>query len=343
MIGGGDFLISGVGDFNQTGGTHTIGGNLYLAFDTGSQGFYGIKPPLQPALNNGLSCTKDFSLTVNGAAWVGHRGTYGEFNQETGTVTLKGLNQEALKLQSSAPSPGLKKTNELQCHTSQGVGLIVGNETEGVYNLQDGALSVSYGEVIGWKANSDGRFNQKGGTHKLSGPLYLAKDPQSDEDPQSYAEYNLSAGLFTVSGYATVGGEGEAYFTQTGGDVFIKGKNPNVSLSLGKTPLSKSSAPNLECHQTGQYIGLIIGQGKGSAGYYSLAADGDLAVSYGEVVGMQSEASGWFDQFGGTHTVGGNLTIAKESGSTGNYILGDRSDLTPRRNQIKGPGESTEQ
>ncbi len=336
VIGGGDFLISGEGDFNQTGGTHTIGGNLYLAFDEGSQGFYGIRPPVQSALNNGLSCTKDknFSLTVNGAAWVGHQGTYGEFDQKTGTVTFKGQNQEALKLQSSAPSPGLKKTNGLQCSTHQGVGLIVGNETEGFYNLEDGDLSVSYGEVIGWKANSFGRFNQDGGTHKLSGPLYLAKDALS------YAEYNLGAGLLTVSGYATVGGEGEAYFTQTGGDVLIKGKNPNVSLSLGKTPLSKSNAPSLECNQQeqSQYIGLIIGQDKGSAGYYSLGEDGDLAVSYGEVVGMQSEAIGWFGQFGGTHTVGGNMTIAQANGSTGNYILGNYPSPTPSGTSLKVQG-----
>ena len=34
VLGGGDSLL-GEGDFNQTGGTHTIGGNLYLAFDDG--------------------------------------------------------------------------------------------------------------------------------------------------------------------------------------------------------------------------------------------------------------------------------------------------------------------
>ena len=49
--------------------------------------------------------------------------------------------------------------------------------------------------------------------------------------------------------------------------------------------------------------------------------DGELLVSRGEVIGMISGSNGAFDQIDGSHCIGGNLTLARDQGSTGLYTL----------------------
>lgn len=67
---------SGSGIFTQTGGTHTVGGDLYLGYAAGSNGTYNL---------SGDPTTS--TLTVNGNEYIGYSGT-GTFNQSGGTHTV---------------------------------------------------------------------------------------------------------------------------------------------------------------------------------------------------------------------------------------------------------------
>ena len=98
--------------------------------------------------------------------------------------------------------------------------------------------------------------------------------------------------------------------------------------SLFSTTLSKGQS--LSCSQQ-QYIGFTVGRG-GTGVYY--LDDGELLVSRGEVIGMLSGSNGTFEQIGGNHFIGGNLTIARDQGSNGT--------LHPQRRDFEGPGESAE-
>ena len=180
---------------------------------------------------------------------------------------------------------------------------------------------MNYSEIIGLDEGGDGTFNQTNGTHTINGNLYLGKEIGS------FGDFYLSViplnpappevGLLDVHGFASVGYLGEGSFSQNGGMVKIRGIDQEVNLR-GKslsTPLSKGAS--LSCSQQ-QYIGFTVGRG-GTGDYY--LDDGELLVSRGEIIGMLPGSNGTFEQNGGKHFIGGNLTIARDQGSKGIYTL----------------------
>ena len=70
-------------------------------------------------------------------------------------------------------------------------------------------------------------------------------------------------------------------------------------------------------------------------------------MSRGEIIGMRSGSNGTFEQIGGKHFIGGNLTIARDEDSKGSYLLGNPPDyqgkpVYTQRSYFEGPGESAE-
>jgi hypothetical protein len=297
---------------------HSVGKNLYLGVESGSDGEFNLSAS---------------SLTVGGSIRVGIKGT-GLFDQDSSIVKIKGNDPDPLAndgvLSSSPVFSAISKTNlknnKLECVSSRGPGLIVGLENEGYYNLKGGTLNVNYSEIIGLDENGEGYFDQSNGTHIIDGNLYLAKEansygqflfsvPQSSETPTP-----PEVGLLDVHGFASVGYLGEGWFLQNGGTVKIRGIDQEVNLKGTKslsTTLSKGAS--ISCSQQ-QYTGFTVG--RGGIGAYDLN-DGELLVSRGEIIGMLSGSNGTFSQFGGNHFIGGNLTIARDSGSKGLYTLTD--------------------
>ncbi len=307
------------------GPTHSVGKNLYLGFGAGSDGEINLY---------------NSSLTVGGSTRVGKEGT-GLFDQDNSTVKIKGNYYPDPKfvegtLSSSPDFPALSKKNlknsKLECVSNQGPGLIVGLENKGYYNLKGGALNVNYSEIIGLGSvgssekkviDGMGYFLQTDGTHTINGNLYLGKEANgygefdiSTTNPQNQ---DTSIGLLDVHGFASVGYLGEGWFTQYGGTVKIKGIDQEVNLKGKSLSTTLSKGQSLSCSQH-QYIGFTVGRG-GTGDYY--LDDGELHVSRGEIIGMLPGSKGIFEQFGGNHFIGGNLTIARDKGSLGNYNLYD--------------------
>ena len=322
------------------GPTHSVGKNLSLGVESEAYG--------QVDLTNS-------SLSVGGSIRVGIKGT-GIFNQDNSIVKIKGNDTDPLTSEgtlSSSPvfsaiSKKNLKNNQLECVSSRQPGLIVGLENVdiyakdgktllldnyGEYNLTGGTLDVNYNEIIGLFEGGDGTFNQTNGIHTINGNLYLGKEIGSSgifdlamTPPLTTPPTPRGVALLDVHGFASVGYLGTGSFFQDGGKVKIRGIDQEVNLrgrSLSNT-LSKGSS--LSCSQHQQYIGLTIG--RGGKGSYSLD-DGELLVSHGEIIGMLPGSNGTFEQNGGKHFIGGNLTIARDPksndtpGSKGLYTLKD--------------------
>ncbi len=178
---------SGSGSFTQSGGTNTVANNFSLAFGSGTSGAYT------------LSGTG--SLSVGGGEYIGWGGS-ASFTQSGGTNSVTG--DLALALFSGG-----------------GGTFSLGS---GSYNLSGGSLSVGGDEFIG--INGTGVFSQSGGTHTVSGGLYLA------DFSGASGTYNLSGGSLAVGGDEYIGYAGTGTFTQSGGTNAITG-NLSVGAAVG--------------------------------------------------------------------------------------------------------------
>jgi len=319
---------------------HSVGKNLYLG--------RGLESELKSNSHGGINLSNS-SLTVGGAARVGIKGT-GLFEQTDSIVKIKGnyypdppylqVGERTLSYSpdSSALSKKNLKNNKLECVSNRDPGLIVGLENVGSYNLSGGSLNVNYSEIIGLgsvrstenkEIDGMGYFLQTDGTHTINGNLYLGKEANgfgefyiSTTKPQNL---DTSVGLLDVHGFASVGYLGEGLFTQYGGTVKIRGIDQEVNLKGKSLSTTLSKGQSLSCSQH-QYIGFTVGRG-GTGDYY--LADGELLVSRGEIIGMRPGSNGVFEQIGGKHFIGGNLTIARDPesedlpGSKGLYTLKD--------------------
>ena len=283
------------------------------------------------------------SLTVDGSVRVGQLGT-GTFDQWGGTVTINGNDPDPLENASvqddGDDSSGRRKarsqTLRPQCPTGQYPGLLVGIKNMGYYNLDDGLLKVTGDEIIGSRTTNEeivdrypvdeigGHFSQQGGTHKINGNLFLAKEKASfglfnlwiDPEAQSKSG-NPEFGLVDVQGFGSVGHGGWGYFYQDGGTVKIKGVDRKINLRSHQT--RGNMGPNLSpaCYDQ-QSIGFTIGR-EGLGEYY--LSHGELLVSQGEVIGLQAGGSGYFEHSSGSHFVGGTMIISRDEGSLGRYAL----------------------
>ncbi len=144
----------------------------------------------------------------------------------------------------------------------------------GKYYLSNGDL-YAYNIQIGH--NGFGEFNQTGGTVYVENPEFRIGCYAG-----SSGKYNLSSGTLNVK-QVHVGNYGVGEFNQTGGDVYV-----------GYTGVLWNRSK------------LSVGRYAGSSGTYNLSGGG-IIVLY-EDIGSNG-SSGVFNQSGGLHQIGGDLTI----------------------------------
>jgi hypothetical protein len=180
LVGNETVGLYGTGTFNQTGGTHIVGGvngQLIIAQYSGSSGTYNLSGGI-------LDVT---SIGPVSAEFIGVQGT-AIFNQSGGTNTA----------------------NSEEPHSGPNLGFLAGSS--GTYNLSGtGSVIAATGEAVGW--DGTGVFNQIAGTNTLGGSLVLG------ENSGSHGTYTLRGGALNVNGdNEYVGYSGNGTFAQTGGD-----------------------------------------------------------------------------------------------------------------------------
>jgi hypothetical protein len=152
------------GALNQTGGTNTVGGTLFLGFNSGASGAY--------SLNSG-------SLFTNGAI-IGNGGT-GTFIQTGGTNMENGH----LYLGYSSGSSGTYNQTGGTNTVASILFLGFNSGTSGTYSLSGGIFSTGFG-FVGYQGH--GVFNQSGGISNIGYNLQLGFSSGSS------GTYNLSGG-----------------------------------------------------------------------------------------------------------------------------------------------------
>jgi fibronectin-binding autotransporter adhesin len=340
---------SGLGTFNQTGGTNTVSLNLLLGHNTGSTGMYELS-------GNG-------SLAGGGFEYVGFSGS-GIFNQSggtnsttgsdplyvgynggsTGTYTLSGSGTlSAIGTDSNGISEYIGYSGKGAFIQTSGTNYAPGwlslgynNNSTGTYTLSGtGQLTENFGnEFIGGggdtAAGGTGIFNQSGGTNNANGNLFLGYNTNST------GFYNLSATGTLYSGSEIIGEGGAGNFNQTGG------ANINDGVEVGNTFASTSS---YVLSGTGQLVAFdeFIGTygpgtftqsggtnsvgtygfyvGDYAPGTYTLSGSGSLSAASTEYVG--DNGNGIFNQTGGVNIMTGasGLGVGQAVGFTGTYSL----------------------
>jgi hypothetical protein len=296
---------SGVGNFNQTGGTNTVTSfALEVGYNSGSTGTY--------TLGAGASLLANSSFEI-----VGQHGL-GTFNQTGGTNTITNGN--------------------LYLGTNSG--------STGTYTLGSGAslLASNSFELVGQFGL--GNFSQTGGTNTITGA-----ELSIGNSAGSTGTYTLGSGASLLASNSTeyVGYSGLGNFNQTGGNNTITGYSLFVGYQSGGTGTYTLSGGSLIANNSNSFefvgymgvgnfnqtggtntitgAGLIVGDGSGVTGNYTLASGASLLASNSkEIVGFFGVGN--FIQTGGTHTITNNyLDLGDQSGSTGTYTLGSGASL----------------
>lgn len=198
-------------------------------------------------------------------------------------------------------------------------------DSTGVYTLSGGVLDVNVFEKIGCLGT--GTFDQKGGTHTVTGYLALGGSElriiDNEGGPsavlvQGHGTYNLNLAMpvddsanLTVNGDLTVGDHGgTGLFNHTNGRVRVSGDlvlGTNANLEAWYDP--DDGEPYLLDSRTAC-----------GSGTYNLDG-GELIVGRNTVVGRDAGSSGTFNQSGGSHTVAGNLILGDQTAGVGTYNL----------------------
>jgi hypothetical protein len=282
---------SGIGTINQLAGANSSV-DLFLGYNAGSSGTYN--------LNSG-------SLTQTFYESVGYNGT-GVFTQTGGSHTVT---NGYIDIASGANSTGSYLLSGGSLTTASGmvvgdygngsmtqsggtftasnvVGVGSGANSTGVYTLNSGALSAA-GETIGLGQQSNGIFEQTGGTNTITSGSTLLIGSLSN----STGAYYLDGGTLTSNGYEIVGDHGTATFNQTAGINKVTNNNDYFS----------------------------VGNNTNSVGVYNLSGTGSLSVTANEYIGVVG--NGTFNQYGGTNTINSanHLIIGDLSGGVGVYNL----------------------
>ena len=303
---------AGTGTFTQSGGSHTVDdGSGNGALWVGTQGGSGTYN-----LNGG-------SLTVNGDICIGASTATGTFSQSGGSLLVSG--GESIGDGGSGSfdqSGGANNAGGL----AVGTDLVTGNAGTGTYNLSAGSLQVGYmGENIGY-GNGSGTFTQSGGSHVITGEMYLGNN-------NGTGTYNLSNGSLSLSGVEYIGyNTGSGTFAQSGGShvttTLIIGNGGTGTYNLDGGNLSNSASELIGCSGTGIFTqsggtntlssNLHLGMYAAGMGTYTLS--GGSLTAANEYVG-ETGGTGIFAQSGGTNTVTGALTLAAASSASGTYSL----------------------
>jgi hypothetical protein len=216
------------------------------------------------------------------------------------------------------------------------------------YNLSgSGSLTTGGGSGLRMRV---GNFNQSGGVHNATSTIDM-------EDPQS--SYSLSGTGQLNSGTVNIRSSFDltntATFTQT------DGTHNNNHLKIAYTSYNTQGSYKLyggTLNSTTQTIGgdrgsigsldhtagsnttnsMILGSRDDSSGTYNLSGTGKLFTTNNLIVGLAG--NGIMDQSGGTHEVGGSITLGHDTGSSGFYnISGGALSVSDMRVGYFGRGD----
>jgi len=357
----------GTGTFNQSGGTHTVSGELILGYwDSSGSGAYGEYNISAGELYTG-------QIVIGAKYSNGYQPGYGTFNQsgsgyvETGSLYLAdtpgstgtyNLSDGYLRVWSQFDVIGVQGigTFNQTGGTHETGGLFVGgfwsNPGTGTYNLDFGNLTVHGDTILG--DGGIGTFNQglngDGGTHQVDGNLIVGLTSGTLLNPNTYNLYN---GTLNVTGSTIVGDQGVGVFNQSGGThntaalyLGFNGGNGTYNLYDGTLNVGgfaviggKDYTTNPGTGEFNQYGGthttggLFLGDTEGSVGTYNLIG-GDLTVSsQWATIGMRG--TGTFNQTGGTFTTGGLALGGWVGTGNGTYNL-ELGTLTVNGNMYVG-------
>lgn len=332
-VGGNEYINGSAGSFTQTGGAHTIGGDLFVSWSSGGSF----------TLNGG-------SVEVAGSAVVG-RSAVGSMTLSGGSLTVGG----SLIVSDTAAAGGGTGSVLQQSGGEVHVGgeLVLGNQAGalGYYLLSAGSLSVQGADaasqfVVGNAGT--GHFVFDSGAVTVDGlQIAVATD--------SYGVLTMNGGSLTVTGNSgdVIGSLGIGVFLQQGGmhstpDLVLGSESGGAGgvYGLSGGTLSVTDNTTVGLNTGGQFEqeggtfetgALLLGLNSGGSGYYFLN-DGSLSSRTQTVVGYAGE--GEFYQSGGTHTVA-ELVLAQEAGSSGLYEL-DGGTLTVTGTAMVGRSGSGE-
>ncbi|MFH1550313.1 MAG: PEP-CTERM sorting domain-containing protein, partial [Planctomycetota bacterium] len=341
----------GTGEFNQTGGTNTVG---YLFVKNGSSyNFSGGTLSIGDSaeingsfhLNNG-----DGTLNVNG----------GLVNFTDAVIDGAGSASFASAVNSLIIFPtGFDPVVQFGSYNALGLVHIAGS-----------TLVISAGEGFagrGWigdHVQNRGNIVAGGGPLDFRGGLTLSEGGTLDSGSYDLAVDNGATAAIAASGGALsarheyIGYYGTGEFNQDGGTNTVSdylslgyksGSGGTYNLNAGELSAGSEyiggyfySACTGEFNQTGGINTVVsdlgVGYSSGSIGTYNLGA-GELSVGSSEYIGYHG--TGEFNQTGGTHTVSNNLLLGFSSGSSGIYNLGGTGVLSvyQERIGISGTGE----
>jgi fibronectin-binding autotransporter adhesin len=322
FIGGAQLFVgnSGIGAVNQTGGGASINSNVFLGFNAGSGGRYGL---------SGAAST----VTI-GALNIGQGGA-GTFDQSDGVVTVtqnSGNGLQGLTVGVNAGATGtylLSGNGQLNVNGGTfGLALVLGYNGAGTFLQSGGVVNLNAANnqhlVLGYNANSTGfyqlsgtgvlnsgsgsfivgnlgagTFVQTGGTNTVQDGMTLAANTNST------GVYSLGGGLLDVTALSIASG-GAATFNCSGGtllahgDVYVGQSGTGVFNQSGGHVTSTSSTNSFGNLNLGGVFG-------GAPGTYNLSG-GSLTVP-SEYIGTTSNgstpaATGTFVHTGGENDTG---------------------------------------
>ncbi len=339
--------------FSQSGGTHTINGDLAVGYG-GGVGTYTLSGG---ELSSGAEYIGQNSIgtftqtggthTVSDRIVLGINITAGALG--TGTYTLGGtgsLSFQEMFIGSDPSCHGTFNFNAAVGDTAtltvggaggypglivggQGIGVMtqgsgsvsstisVGFRTggQGTYNFNDGHITSS-SETVG--DSGTGTLTQNGGTNDVS-----ANDLVVGNAPGGNGAYNLHSGSLTIdTGDLTIGAQANSI----GDFQFDVGASDGGTLTLTKGMITVGDGGTGSFTQGGGTLAadIVLGAQTGSEGTYTLNG-GSLTASTGESVG--DSGTGTFTQTDGTNEIeNGNLYVGNDG--VGTYTLGGSSSLT---------------
>jgi hypothetical protein len=294
------------GTLNQTGGSHTVNGGLYLGYGSASAGAVTLSAgtlfvgaPEYVGLAGAGSFWQSGGTHIAATLYVGDfPGSTGRYAMTNGTLTvLADAYVGYLGAGSFLQSGGT--------HSVGGnlyIGYVIGSN--GAYNLDGGSLAVGAYEYVAFSGTAT--LNQTGGLHTATNFVDLALSPGA------HGFYNFSGGSLTTPSLY-VGDQGQGFFSQSAGatltltdSLFIGFKPPSsgtVALTGGVV-----SANNM-------YVGYLgAGSFQQSGGAAAIAGtlhigqpgtgNATVNLSGGSLVAAATINHGTIIQTGGSSTLG---------------------------------------
>jgi hypothetical protein len=342
---------SGIGVFTQTGGTHTVNGDLilggYRSFDFGvfGDGTYNLSAG---NLTAGYEIIGDFGTGTftqsSGSHTVANNLYLGNTSLGNGTYNLS-----AGSLSASSETIGYSGTGSFTqtggTHTVSSITLGLNTGSNGTYNLDGGMLNV--GNIL--NGSGTDTFNLDGGTLNLTGSVIGVDTFRVGNASGSNGNFILGGGKALAVSSEFIGVSGTGSLTQTGGMHTVAGSlnmgtnggssgtyNLNGgTLNVGGNIVNGAGTSTFNLDGGTLSVGggngsinvdnFVLGSASGKSGSHTLSGSGSLTATH-EIFGQGG--AGHFTQNSGTNTLTGNLTLGFNPGSNGTYAMNSGSVST---------------